>query len=289
MTKQTSNCKHEQTLVFLHIPKTAGTTLSQIIERQYHPRAIVNICNSEQNLEQIDRLKSLSSSQQKKIKFIEGHTFLGWDELLPQPCAYFTLLRNPIERFISNYYYILKNPNHSLHQSLREQQITLKDFASCSGEDNYQTRCLARTIGEKDLNINEAECNREMLDRAKRNLRENCAVVGIVEEFDRTLLLLKKTFGWNNVFYKVKNKNKQRPSKNAISQVTLSLIEEKNKLDLELYQYATEIFHSLVKNQDNSFEKEVENFQNINYSSFGQFSALMSSSASKVQKIITLN
>ena len=125
-----------------------------------------------------------------------------------------------------------------------------------------------------------------MLEQAKRNLRENFAVVGIVEEFDKTLLLLKKTFGWKNIFYKVKNKNKQRPSNSAVSQETLSLIEEKNKLDLELYQYATEIFQSLVKNQGNSLEKEVQDFQNINDSSFGQFSAFMSSSASKVQKIL---
>ena len=190
---------------------------------------------------------------------------------------------------ISNYYYLLKQPNHQFYQSLIEQQTTLKEFASWPGEDNYQTRCLAKTIGETDLDISEGECTREMLDQAKRNLSRNVAVVGIVEEFDKTLLLLKRTFGWNNIFYKVKNKNKQRLSKNRIDRETLNTIEAKNKLDLELYQYGTEIFQSLVKNQGNSFVKEIKSFQNTNCSLFGQFSFFMSSSANKVQKAITFN
>ena len=96
MTKQTSTSKQEQTLIFLHIPKTAGSTLNQIIDRQYHPREIVSISNAIENAEQINQFQNLSKSQKKKIQVIKGHTYLGWHELLPQPCAYFTLLRNPV-------------------------------------------------------------------------------------------------------------------------------------------------------------------------------------------------
>jgi hypothetical protein len=110
-----------------------------------------------------------------------------------------------------------------------------------------------------------------------------------VEEFDKTLMLLKKVFGWNNVFYKVKNQNKQRLSKSSIPQTTLNLIKEKNQFDLELYQYATQILQTLVKDQGNSFIKDVEDFQAINCSKLGQFSAWMSASVNKVQKIITLS
>ena len=278
-----------QTAVFLHIPKTAGTTLHLIIERQYRPRKIVTIHTSVENAEQVSRLQNLPATQKHKIKVIKGHTFFGWHQLLPQSCVYFTLLRDPIERFVSNYYFMLKKKGHPLGQKLLEQKITLDDFVNWTGEDNYQTRFLAKNIGEADLNINESECTRETLERAKRNLRENFAVVGTVKEFDKTLLLLKKTFGWKNVFYKVKNRNKQRLANSSIPQETLSLIKEKNKLDLELYQYATETLQTLVENQGNSFEKEVENFQKMNCSFSGQISVLMSSSANKLSKIITLN
>lgn len=287
MAKQASTSKQEKTLIFLHIPKTAGSTLDRVIDYQYNLKQIVKI-KPDIHGEQINQVKNLSNTQKKKIQVIKGHTYFGWHGLLPQPCTYFTLLRNPVERFISNYYYILKRKDHLVGQILREQKTTMEEFARWSGEDNYQTRFLSKTIGEIDLNINTGNCTRDMLEQAKRNLRENCAVVGIVEEFDKTLLLLKKNFGWKNIFYKVRNQNNQRPSTSVISQKTLSLIAEKNKLDLELYQYANYIFQSLVK-KCNLSEKEVREFQNTNESSFGQFSAFMSSSVNKIQKTLTVN
>lgn len=283
------NPYREQTVVFIHIPKTAGTTLNLIIERQYHPNQIVSIPAFVENPEHINRLPNLPPTQKKQLKVIKGHTFFGWHQLLSLPCAYFTLLRDPIERFISNYYFLLNKKGHKLGQKLLAQQVTIEEFACWSGEDNYQTRFLAKDIGESNLNLKENECTREVLEQAKKNLRDNFSVVGTVEEFDKTLMLLKKTFGWKNVFYKVKNQNKQRPKQSLISKKTLSLIREKNQLDLKLYQYAREILQSLVRNQGDFFEQEVEDFQSINNSSFGQFSALMSSSANKVQKIITFN
>lgn len=104
------NSNREQTVVFVHIPKTAGTTLHLVIERQYHPRKVVSIYTDEENADQINRLQNFPATQKQKIKVIKGHTFFRWHQLLSQPCAYFTLLRNPIERFISNYYFLLMQP-----------------------------------------------------------------------------------------------------------------------------------------------------------------------------------
>ena len=273
--------------VFIHIPKTAGTTLNLIIERQYNPQNIVSIQTSQENLEAVNRLRSDRSIHKRNIKAIKGHTFFGWHELLSQPCVYFTLLRDPVERFISNYFFLLRKKGHPLGQKLVEQQVSLEDFVGWSGEDNYQTRFLAKNINEANFDIKQNECTRQTLEQAKNNLKSHFAVVGTVEEFDRTLMLIKKNFGWNNIFYKVKNKNQQRLPQSSISQSTLALIKEANKFDLELYQYANERLNALVQEQGDSFSQEVENFREINCSKLGQFSAWISSSTNKVQKIIT--
>lgn len=283
------NSQPEPIVVFVHIPKTAGTTLHLVIERQYNPKNIISIHTPKENAEQVSRLQNSSTADEQKIKVIKGHTFGGWHQLLSQPCAYCTLLRDPVERFISNYFFLLKKEGHPLGQKLVEKQVTIEDFVCWPGEDNYQTRFLAKNINEVNLDIKQNECTRETLEQAKKNLKDNFAVVGTVEEFDKTLMLLKKVFGWNNVFYKVKNQNKQRLSKSSIPQTTLNLIKEKNQFDLELYQYATQILQTLVKDQGNSFIKDVEDFQAINCSKLGQFSAWMSASVNKVQKIITLS
>lgn len=281
--------KTESTAVFIHIPKTAGTTLNLIMERQYHSGKIKAVHTPIENASQISQVKELPTNKKQKIQLIKGHTFFGWHEFLPQPCLYFTILRDPIERFVSNYFFLLKKKGHPLGQKLVEQKVTLEEFVNWTGEDNYQTRYLAKNIGEKNLDIKNKDCTRQTLELAKKNLKENFAVVGTVEEFDKTLLILKNTFKWGNVYYKVRNKNKQRPTSSLIPQETLELIEEKNKFDLELYQYASQALDILVENQGDSFENDLINFKKINSSSVGQFSALMSSSANKIQKIINLN
>lgn len=279
------NFQQDPIAVFIHIPKTAGTTLNLVIERQYKPKNIVTIHTPQENLEAVTTIRSDRAIHKQTIKAVKGHTFLGWHELLSQPCTYFTLLRDPVERFISNYFFLLRKEGHPVGQKLVEQQVSLEDFVGWPGEDNYQTRFLAKNINENSLDIQQTECNRQTLEQAKNNLKNHFSVVGTVEEFDTTLMLIKKTFGWNNIFYKVKNKNQQRLPKSSISQSTLALIKEANKFDIELYQYAKEELRALVEEQGDSFIQEVENFQNINSSKLGQFSAWMSSSANKIQKI----
>ena len=281
------NSRQDPIAVFIHVPKTAGTTLNLIIERQYNPQNIISIQTPQENLETVNKFRSDRAIYDRKIKAIKGHTFLGWHELLSQPCVYFTLLRDPVERFISNYFFLLRKKGHPLGQKLVEQQVSLEDFVGWSGEDNYQTRFLAKNINEANFDIKQNECTRQTFELAKNNLKSHFAVVGTVEEFDQTLMLIKKNFGWNNIFYKVKNKNQQRLPKSSIPQSTLALIKEANKFDLELYQYANETLSTLVQEQGDSFAKEVENFREINCSKLGQFSAWISSSTNKVQKIIT--
>ncbi|BAZ45773.1 hypothetical protein NIES4102_27990 [Chondrocystis sp. NIES-4102] len=284
-----SNFKPESIAVFIHIPKTAGTTLHLVIERQYNPQNIISIHTTAQNANEINRLGNASLKQQQKIKVIKGHTFLGWHQLLSRSCTYFTLLRDPIDRAISNYFFLRKSKDHPFHQRLKEEKVSLEDFVCWAGEDNYQTRFLAKNINEANLDIKNYPCTRETLELAKNNLKSNYAVVGTVEEFDKTLILLKKTFGWQNIYYEVKNKNKQRLSKDSIPQTTLDLIRDKNQFDLELYDYANELLHGLIEDQGYLFAQQVEDFKNINSSKLGQLSAYILSSAKKVQKIINFS
>jgi hypothetical protein len=165
------NSQPEPIVVFVHIPKTAGTTLHLVIERQYNPKNIISIHTPKENAEQVSRLQNSSTADEQKIKVIKGHTFGGWHQLLSQPCAYCTLLRDPVERFISNYFFLLKKEGHPLGQKLVEKQVTIEDFVCWPGEDNYQTRFLAKNINEVNLDIKQNECTRETLEQAKKNLK----------------------------------------------------------------------------------------------------------------------
>lgn len=254
--------KAEQTVIYLHIPKTGGTTLKRIADRHY-PRESVYTIERDGT---IDEFKKLSNSRKSKIRLLRGHQGYGLHKYLPGPSTYFAILRDPIERVVSYYYYIRRSPQHYCYDLITSNGMSLKDFLESEADaiaDNGQTRLLSGMM-ESGWEVEFGECTEEVREAAKENLRKNFAVVGLTEEFDKTLFLLKRTFGWQRLFYARQNVSPKRPKRGNLSQVTLDAVTKVNLFDLELYQYATRIFQEQVRQQDASFAKEVESFQSVN-------------------------
>ena len=291
MTKSTKDKESEKSVIFLHIPKVGGTTVNKIINRQYKPNTIYRVRDDDSRHKRIqdcvDEFKVLPSSEKEKIKVVMGHMGFGLHNFLPQPSVYITLLRDPVERTISYYYYVLRRPNHYLYQKVTSEKMSLKDciHAGISIElDNSQTRIIAATKGDSDSLIPFGQCNVEMLERAKKNLQEYFIGVGLVESFDKSLLLFKKLLNWNNIFYIKRNVTKNRPLKSDFSQETLNLIQKQNEFDLELYRYAAELFNEQVAQQGLSFEKELQKFNKHNSlygNTYGKLYLLASSTIKK--------
>lgn len=246
-----------QVLIFLHLPKTAGSTLARIIQRQYGANGSLAQYESNSGAE----LAKLTPIQLKSVRAIMGHFYFGVHEFLPRSSTYVTLLRDPIERVISYYYYVQNQPEHYLYQAAREMNLS-KFVIACnlSEPNNDQTRLLAAT----EQGFSSGTCLPEMLGVAKQNLQDHFAVVGLTEDFDRSLILMKRVFGWNIPFYVRHNVTWRRPRKEDIPRETLKVIETYNKLDIELYSYGRGLFQELVRAQKGSFEKELRMFKKVN-------------------------
>ncbi len=245
-------------IVFLHIPKAAGTTLQQIIRKQY--RSHEGVFYHHQRIHNFFRLPE---DQRKKIKIFTGHFSFGLHvhQYLAHPTAYVTILRNPVERVISTYFYILRTPGHTHYQTTKN--LSLYDFVkngvSQIGIDNGMTRLLC---GIKDgASIPFGECTEAMLESAKTNLSRYFSVVGLTKRFDETVLLLNKLFGWNP-FYIKENVTARRPSR--ISMDTIELIKKNNKLGIELYNYAEALFDNQLKSHIPLLDDELNKFRFLN-------------------------
>lgn len=260
--KRLNDGEEPPAVIFLHIPKTAGATLHRIIERQYEPSVIFTLDGSRVQ-ESLDQFKKLPQTKRAEVKILKGHASFGIHEFLPQSSTYITLLRDPVDRVISFYYYILQEPHHYLHDELIARRMSLKDLVSSeiSSKEifNIQTRLLSEPLPGEGLS------SVQILERAKRNLREKFSVVGLSERFDETLILLKRAFGWRIPFYRKENVTRNRPRKSEIPKDTLRLIEKQNELDTELYQYVKKLFEEEVS-QQTFFEKELRRFRRLNNS-----------------------
>jgi len=241
----------------------------QVIERQYNPISIITI-NSKRMEQSLDKIKQLDLAKKSKIKLIRGHLSFGLHEFFPNTCTYITILRDPIDRIISHYYFVLNNPLHYLHKKVKKHNMNLRDYV-CSGIstelDNAQTRLLAGHLSgtqNVSLDIGFGKCTTKMLNLAIDNLEKYFPVVGLADRFDETLVQLKRYLGWKHIYYNKMRVSKKRLAKERLPNNVLKSIEKYNNLDIELYNYAKTIFDDQIKKQNKSFFMELEEFQKHN-------------------------
>jgi hypothetical protein len=244
------------TLIFLHIPKTAGTTLRKILERQYRHSGILEVYDKRvlDHLE-LEGTEILRQVPLRETGLLAGHIVFGWHRFLPGRAVYLTMLRDPVDRVVSLYYYVREDPRMPLHFAVRDGSVGLEDYLK-RGLDpeasNGQTYWLSGGLSGE-----------EALRWAKRNL-DFFPVVGIQERFDESLVLFRRVFGWRSVFYSKRNVVLARPRTEDLPDRVRRLISERNQLDLELYDYARRRFESSANGEGDGFREEVARFKALN-------------------------
>jgi Galactose-3-O-sulfotransferase len=243
-------------IIFLHLPKTAGETLRRTLRWKYGSEMLYLHTLTEP----AESLEEVPLSKRQNARVLTGHLYYGVHEYIPQRCEYITLLRDPVARVISFYYYILGRTDHYRHKELVRSGMSLEEFVRSSPErgiENDQTRMLSgRGAGELDA----GNLGREALDEAKRNL-ERFLVVGLTERFDESFIMIRRALGWKLPLYLTKNVS-TRPK--PASATAVELIRERNQLDLELYDYARGLFSAAVEQQGESLRHEVAIFKALN-------------------------
>ena len=228
-------------LIFLHIPKTAGTTLNRIIEWQYNPLSIFTM-DPYRIRATPERLKQLPEARRRRLRMVRGHFYYGIHEFLPQGATYITMLREPVARFLSAYYFLQRRPLHPMHRKVTSEKIGVEDFIRLTPQrQNLQCSLIAgvKSQGKVEAGI---------LEIAKENLAKSFSVVGISERFEESLMLIAKTFDWQIPFYENRKVTKSRP---PVEPGAIEMIKEHNRLDVELYEYGKGLFEaSLAKNEE---------------------------------------
>jgi len=253
---QISSC-----LIFLHQPKASGTTLNKILDREYAAQETFRV-DGGRVANSLQKLKNLPAHEKTGLRLLRGHMRYGVHKWMPQPCEYITILREPVSRLISLYYYILETTRHYLHKELVTRKISFESFLKegMTGEiDNNQTRRYSGITGAPLR-----KCNDELLESAKTNLLEKFTVFGLTERFDESLLLMKNAFNWQNICYERENSTRSRPRVQDISEEALHYIRLYNAFDIKLYTFASHIFDERVKKLGPDFQKQKKAFSLVN-------------------------
>ena len=203
----------------------------------------------------LDAFLRLPEQARSRIRVLQGHFPFGLHEHLSVPADYLTILRDPVNRIISMYYWIHGNQQHVLNKLVRS--MSLRDFADSGFEItvNHQTSLISGLTASSDTHA---------LTVARKHLQREITAFGLNERFDESLLLFKKRLGWKHVFYSRRNVTKIRPRSDEVPTSVLDVIKKHNSLDLELYEFARQTFDETIRALGPSFQDEVRRFQRIN-------------------------
>ncbi|HVX30184.1 MAG TPA: hypothetical protein VHA53_06860, partial [Nitrolancea sp.] len=142
LQQQQTSAEHAEVapvVIFLHAPKTGGTTLVRIIERQSAPGSVLNLYDSSYG----EELAAYPPEEIERIRAIAGHFYFGVHRFIARPSVYITVLRDPVARVISHYHFVRCSPGHYLYDAANE--LSLSEFVVACGPDepnNDQTRLL---------------------------------------------------------------------------------------------------------------------------------------------------
>ncbi len=242
----------ERPLFFLHIPKTAGTTIRVSLEHCF-PKGQTCPFYFMDQLEKPDSREKL-----QRYSFFRGHFPISrMESLVRKPMTVITFLRHPIDQIISNFQQwkrsglipARRTNNPKLADECRRiANTSLEEFIESDYTDfphikntisNQQTYLLGM-----DFRLNYTHegrlKNRSLLASAKEKL-EQFLVVGTMEDIEKSLMVLSYRLvmpKFDSATRMNRTSKKEKISKDTLPESLRKEMSKYVSMDLELYEFA---------------------------------------------------
>ncbi len=156
-----------------------------------------------------------------------------------------TLLRHPLAHRISLYKYTFQLTPEFFHK--QGKTVTLEKYLTWdqNPKGKIATNPLLRTLASRGSHSHPDPrlATPERLEQVKTMLRDQFLFVGLTERFTDSVFLLSRKLGFRPRCHGVYNISTQPAARTMkLSPEVIARFEEKNRLDIELYHYAEQLF-----------------------------------------------
>lgn len=240
-----------------HIFKNAGTSLEKGLKGVFGNAMYFHDSGNAGGVITNDMMKSFVKDKVEQTNAcVSSHqSCLPVSNINGYEVVEFILLRNPINRFLSMYYYHQRVSPSRAKLDFLANKLSFKDFMRWLADNtktvssNFQTNFCSRT------HVNKRSITNTDLLIAKNNLL-NAEGVGIVEQYDDSIAVFNHILKTHNISGTLKQ-YKENQSKQKIDTMTFikeqlgvelfERIRELNALDLDLYNFAKTLLNKKLE------------------------------------------
>jgi len=233
--------------IFVHIPKTGGKSFRYILMNQFEK------CNGFKlsNPERIEWISQQTPEDLLRFDLIHGHFPYYFLPPMPKRFKFFTILRDPIERIISQYNYWMNSKRKfdlSIQHIVREKKMTFEEYVNSDLEEvkywlfAYMTHLSDPTCYKG----NDVEVVERRIEQAVRALATDFDFVGITEKYDEGLEYLSKRYPGFKKEYKPQNVTPQWEKTAEVTDELRSWLKDYLKPEYLIYNMAKKIFESRI-------------------------------------------
>jgi len=232
--KNSNHLIEEDWYYFMHIPKTAGTSIRYALFDQFSGNEIYPnnvdyyLKRRGSYIKYKDFIQKPKAYVTPKIKVLTGHLRLfPIEHCRAKKPKTFTFFRDPVKRIVSSVNY------HSIN-GRRLEKLSLTEKIN---------RIKSKNEGKRMATFFGYDSNENNIEEVLRQI-ENVDAIGLMEHFDQSLQNINQTFSWDLKSDIHKNKKK---AKTTLDPLLLQAIQEACHIDSIVYNHAKKIFLNQCK------------------------------------------
>lgn len=255
---------------FVKVHKAASSTVQNIFFRFGRKRNLTFVFTNENNYFSRESGSHYPLSIPKNRDGYDIHCVHGifnhtlYSTILPSDTVYLAIVRDPLQVFVSavNYYtqtnlhlpYLIKIRGNKLQNLIRKPKAYDKDFFS------YTKNVMARDLGFPET------FSQTVVDNYLGELDKQLKFVLIVEQFDESLILMKRYLHWSlqDILYIPNNVHVNATwSLSNLTTSDIDLFQERNRLDVLVYDFFYKRFWNQFTAEGHNIITEVLYFKSL--------------------------